>query len=570
MDTANLWLNSQLPAFIRGARLYPKPHHQSKDLAYYEEGKQGLAFHLVQKSNKREWILKKFHPPRQLDRDYLNAIRSLAPPGITFSSASRRVVLAKKDLQVSEGLYTGPDFENWLDGCILMKKVDGKSWKQVAQNLKTGKLNLPLGQRLLFARNLSQSIDLLMEAGCAHRDLSHENLFLDLQEYVVYLVDWDSMYHSSLSLPENSMVGTPGYIAPWLRIDSTSWDKNKSWQEKADLFALSILIAEILLTKKGTSSPGEGVNFSQKMLLSKRDPYMAEVMESFYQMAEPLGDLFRQTIMATSFEECPQPVDWIEALDHLEESLNEDKEEDDDSSSSMQVVEDEALEEKEEDKEEDNEEDNEEDELPEGVTEIEDAFEKFEDEDSEENSESLEEMEYEEEDILVSSSVNKSPLFNREQVKKISIAILIFLFLLVGHYFRDDLGSFFSSSGGSDSIPTTQIKSANDSSAVSEDGTPMVTPLEKYSLKILYTHDDLKMSIRDREVALNMANQAYVDIAPGNYPLSLTFTGVKILSDGREQYSDPKKITNTIRFGDNQDIIIQIDRQEETWKVLGN
>ena len=515
MDTniANLWLQSGLPAFIRGIRLVPKAYPRLKHTAFYEKGNQGVVFHLMQPSNKQEWVLKKFVAEMKPDPPYLVAIRSLVPRGIAFKAASKRVIVKAEDIKLGEGTYSSTEFNDWLDETVLMPKMRGRTWKAVAEDLRNGAVDLSLDKRLSLARYLAEAVRAMEDNGCAHRDLCHENICCDLQEYVVALVDWDSMFHGSLYFHKNTPAGSNGYMAPWIKEKNGKWDPRKSWNRKADRFALAILIGEFFTVKRN-SPTSEGALFSQQALAKPRHATIAETLENLYALSTALGDLFQQAITAGSYDECPAPINWQEAL---------------------------------------------EDELLEKETQTP----SFQEEQEDDDEHAFEEGDFEEEEFMSSASaISRPATSSRANYWLLLLVLLVPLAVWIVYQLRQGDDSMLppNKSALVTPVPTTEVPLA----ANAKHG----TELQLYLCKILYADDDLKVKIADRNIDLNNENTARVNIAPGRYPVSLTFTGVVFHQNGKIERTAPVTITQEINFADNKNLIIHINRGKKTWQIV--
>lgn len=529
MEIANVWLQSGLPALIRGVKLIPQQHPRFKNLAYYEEGKQGRAFHLSQPSNKREWILKKFNSEMQPERSYISSVRTLVPKSISFQAAAKRIVLVPEDIKIAEGAYSSAELAKWLDGTILMPKMPGTSWQNVSKGIRGASLELSLAKRIAFALSLAEAVVEMEQEGCAHRDLCHESVLLDLQENIVYLIDWDSMFHGSLYYFKNTPAGSPGYMASWIG-DKSKWDSRKSWNRKADRFSLSILISEILLVNQESPSFYDGAMYSQEMFGNPQHPFFQKVLESLGAISENLQDFFHQTLNATTYEECPDPIKWKEALESI----------------------------------------------------------KVEDIPGEEKGEAV--LEFDEAEEIASSereysSSSKGYWF---------LLLLVLIPLAIWFFNKEENKNLFSWSSSNKVAPERKIvqpiqpERKTEQQITTPENTPVspkeVIPItqvnspdapnpdapnpliaKKYLIQVMYVDNDLRMKIDGQEITLNKNNTAEVQIKPGNYNMEISFSTVII---DRETVKKGSTVTSTaqIIFDRNENIIIQINRSEGTWR----
>lgn len=516
MELVNKWLQSKLPAVIRGARLLPATHPQDARAIYKEAGAQGEICHLTQEDNRRTWILKKFHAAMLPDHAYLVAVRSLVPRKIACMAAAKRVVLSSEDLKIGEGLYSSPDFAKWLQDTVLMPEVPGVSWKTATQEIRSGSREMPLAHRLEFAKSLADAVCALEDNGCAHRDLSQQNLFLDFQEYVVYLVDWDSLFHGSLYFHRNATPGTEGYIAPWTRDKLGNWDSRKSWHRNADRFSLAILLAEMLLVDQSAPSYYEGALFSQEMFFNTRHANLVHAKDTLMKFSESLGELFSKTLAAPYFDECPAPAKWRAALDTV-------------------VAE------------------------PVPVPESEESPQDQAEQPANENNTVR---------TVVVPSLVESP---SRRLHLWLICFIVLLPLLFWGLYEIRQGNiqwpFLTSSPPEEEpltppdIPDVMVQTPHKQGEVLEK--------RRYLVKIHYSDNDLQVNIDDQQIPLNKDNTAWVTIEKGLHNVSLTFTGT-VFPPGAVQRTEPVSVSRKITFDKEEEITIQIDRKEKTWHLNQN
>lgn len=326
MERTNVWLQSGLPAMVKGIRLIPQQHPRYKNLAYVIDGQQGKCLFLNQPGTQRTWVIKKFNPEMTLDRPYLSAIRALVPNEPSCIAASKRYLVASADIKNEEGLYYSNELATLLDNSILMPEVKGETWKNISQSIRSGKYEFSLGKRVAFAKSLVATVIALEKNGCVHRELCSDNLILNFDDNIVYLIDWDSMYNGSLYFQKSLPAGAEGYIAPWVVDETGRYDARKTWNAKGDRFSLAIVIAEFLLVDKQSPRYYNGALFSQEILQNPKQLTVQRYTEQLNKMSESVGDLFKQTLFAGSFETCPEPYRWIRALESIQVSDEEKKE----------------------------------------------------------------------------------------------------------------------------------------------------------------------------------------------------------------------------------------------------
>jgi serine/threonine protein kinase len=147
----------------------------------------------------------------------------------------------------------------------------GVDWAALADALREGKAELDPPQRIALCRGLAQLVQALEAAQCAHRDLSSSNVFIEPATLALALIDFDSLFHPSLTMPANTTCGTLGYTAPWAwRQDQLSGAA--TWSPAADRYALAILCAEFLLMDVGAALTAEGGMFDQDELRARQGP----------------------------------------------------------------------------------------------------------------------------------------------------------------------------------------------------------------------------------------------------------------------------------------------------------
>lgn len=536
MDIANVWLQSGLPASIRGARLTPIIHPRYENLAHREEGEQGEAYHLVQETHKREWILKKFKADRQLEHKHLVAIRSLVPRGISCMAAAKRLILAPEDLKAGDDLYSSPELAQWLQDTVLMPSVPGKSWNEVIVEIRKGVRTIPLFHRVGFAQSLANTVGALEDNGCAHRDLSQHNIFLDLQEYIVYLVDWDSLFHGSLSFHKSTPVGTEGYIAPWVRDKYEKWDARKSWNRKGDRFALAILIAELLLVDKDAPSYYDGALFSQEMYFNPGNPHLLRAREALAGFGESSGDLFYQALTATSYDDCPAPARWEEALSRIEAEAEP-------PASEVEA------------------------ELEAG----EEIISSSPPAEHPRRRSSLSGVHYLLILLIIAAAIALTELYQRHRHDRSLISLLPLQLQgkqkiaetpaagqeIATEPTPEDVEEMPLGELGQE-IPTVTVDSPENSA-----GQP-----REYNVKVKYSGNDLQMNVDNQDVRLSKENSTRLTIAPGEHSVTLTYTGIVKLPNGdRRPDTIPVPQTKKVLFGEGTNMVFHINRENKTWEI---
>jgi len=306
------WLQSGRAALIGSHCLKPVEHKLAKGKPLSSQKGQAEAFFLVDAS-RSWWILKKFRPGCSLDSCYLEKVASVLPKDPGFTCGTERCILATGVLRKAKGYHHSRGLDRWLDGTILMPRVKGVDWAGLADEIRDGEVVLEQSLRLTLCRNLTRLVELLEAHGCAHRDLSCGNVFVVTGTGEVCLIDFDSLYHPSVVIPNATTCGTEGYTAPYAWA-SGNLDPRRTWSKGADRYALALLNAELLLTRKGTAATGEGGMFKQEELKCRRGPGIDSIVAELRADYPQAAVLLRQAIQSQTPAECPSPQSWNSSL----------------------------------------------------------------------------------------------------------------------------------------------------------------------------------------------------------------------------------------------------------------
>lgn len=301
------WLEAERDYAIEGVYLRPLEHPAMAGMPLQSQRGQATAY-FVRASDQTDWILKKFHRASEPDRIYTVTIARLLPFVSGFESGCLRQVLDASTLrQVPGGLA------DWLDGVVMMPRVKGVDWANLADRLRGGKLVLDLSQRMALGRGLAALVSVLETSGIAHRDLSSGNLMIDAATLTVHLIDWDSLFHASLAMPANTTCGSHGYIPPFVK-GSDAVNAALTWNSRGDRFALALLCVEFLVIEAGTALAGDGGMFPQDQVSLRSGPAIELARNRLRASAPAALPLFDSALAARSCADCPPPEAWLVAL----------------------------------------------------------------------------------------------------------------------------------------------------------------------------------------------------------------------------------------------------------------
>ena len=307
------WLKSGKYAQVDGIRVRPMEHRMLPGSPVAVQRGQAEALFLLGE-NGSGWILKKFHQGRCPDDSYLRAVGAVLPQHDGLVSGTDRRVLSGSDLRKEPGCYFSTELQQWLASTVLMPRVQGIDWVAVADDLRDGSLRLDREQRVTLCRQLAELVRFLEAASCAHRDISSGNTFIDMHNWVVILIDFDSLYHPSLQMPAATTCGTEGYTPPFVWQSGTTHPE-ATWCPHADRFALTLVSVEFLVLDKGAPLEAEGGMFDQGHLRVRKGATLRlarDRLRDAYPGALPLIDA---AINSRTCAECPGPDDWLHFCD---------------------------------------------------------------------------------------------------------------------------------------------------------------------------------------------------------------------------------------------------------------
>lgn len=303
------WLRSGKPASIGGQCLRPLEHGRLAGTPLSVQCGQAQAYFLRSKDGET-FVLKKFLPGRSPDSNYLLKIKNVVPDHDGLRCGTDRILLTAGLLQKRFGYYRSASMDEWLEGTVLMPRVLGESWASVADDLRAGDIVLDAQQRMVLVRSLAELIQTLEASDCAHRDLSSGNVFVDGQAGRVSLIDFDGVWHPSLTMPDATAAGTEGYLAPFVW-NGGQPQNSKTWCPRADRFALALLCIEFLVMDKGSPLSADGGLFDQADLERKRGKTIAYANDRLKSICPSARKLLQSTLQSNDFDRCPSPSDWL-------------------------------------------------------------------------------------------------------------------------------------------------------------------------------------------------------------------------------------------------------------------
>jgi len=315
-ETIKKWLASGKYAKVNGCVVRPVPHPVVKDEPLVMEKGQAVAICLADDQGNR-WILKQFRPGRELDIDYLRSVGAVLPKKPGLESGTQRQILSSHQVGRQSDCFYSSELANFVDGAVLMPRIEGTDWAGVAHDIREGSVDLPRQQRAALGQKLADLVEDLEAAGCAHRDLTSGNVFVDVARSDVYVIDWESLYQNSLSMPSNTTAGTSGYLPPYA-FEGDESSGEKTWRPCADRYALGLLVIEFCLMGRDYPQTGDGGMFEQQELCQRQGPGLVATRRTLSRDWPNLVEPFDETIASRDFLSCPPPKDWRDALSESE------------------------------------------------------------------------------------------------------------------------------------------------------------------------------------------------------------------------------------------------------------
>jgi hypothetical protein len=313
------WLRADQPALIDGVALLPRASEGAVALPRFTVSETAFSYVLFDK-NDDSWILKKFMPELLPDLARAKTIPYLIPRMPGFRSGFDQRVLDETSLS-SAGYFT-QELQAWLIDTVLAPEIVTTTWADVADSIRAGGQSLPTVVKLLLCQKLSERIEWLESAHVAHRNLSATSVLIDPVNVEVHFVDWDNLFHSSLSKPANVVSEAVGYIAPFLKAEPAA-NIDATWKPRSDRFALAVLNSEILLLNSESAvTPGGGL-LEQQHIFDRAGQTLQRLRNALQRNSPEVLKLFDQCLTASNFEQCPGPCEWLRLI---ERELNNDAE----------------------------------------------------------------------------------------------------------------------------------------------------------------------------------------------------------------------------------------------------
>ena len=307
IDVVQEWLLSRSSLSIEGIKLFPQENTYLKGSPLMVARGQAQAFYLKDDA-KRVWILKKFLPGRSPDLQYVKAVQTLVPPHPGFESGYQRRVLSQESINANS--LPSPHLPSWIHNTILMPRVEGSDWATIADRVRDGTITLSAEQRQQICRNLAGQVQHLERMGLSHRDLSSTNVFIDTRTWAVHLIDWDSIYHASLSIPGNTTCGTNGYVAPFVKTNGSE-DVRITWAAMSDRFGLAVLNVEFLTVNRNSPVTGDGGLLDQDEINKRGGRGMDQIRLLLGKNFPRAESLFEKALNSRGLADCPSPDEWL-------------------------------------------------------------------------------------------------------------------------------------------------------------------------------------------------------------------------------------------------------------------
>jgi len=260
-----------------------------------------------------DWVLKRFHNGHKPDSLYICGVSTRLPNHEAFNAGRARIVLTRNDLGPESTSHASPQIREWIDGAVLMPRITGIPWAILADEIRGGSRQLNDDARLKLCTEMIEVVSVMEKHDCAHRDLSSGNVFVDPIDYSVRLIDFDSMFHPGLTMPQKTTLGSEGYMSP--SIVSGGRDSiDITWCAVADRFALAVFIIEFLTIDKDAPLGEDGGLFSQAELRRRSGKGVQYATRRLKRRYPSALSQFNQAMSVRRLGDCPSPWMWRNSL----------------------------------------------------------------------------------------------------------------------------------------------------------------------------------------------------------------------------------------------------------------
>ena len=193
---------------------------------------------------------------------------------------------------------------------IVMKNVNGSSWKNLKENARSESRYPPsnwpsLQVRATWAYGLATAVLNMEKRGFIHADLSDGNVMVTPSGLVagdMALVDFDSFVHPAHPHLDSTCKGTDGYAAPEI------WH-SKSVNVGSDRLGLAILLQEFLVIGDPAVSADEAFGWKYDQI-GEICNFKGEAHPFFAKKYPPLANLVVQALRTANPASRPAPDLW--------------------------------------------------------------------------------------------------------------------------------------------------------------------------------------------------------------------------------------------------------------------
>lgn len=283
-----------------------------------DHGGRSIVLQLQNNQDQSFWALKCLNNPENLnladDNDKMASIKHI--PGFEWT-AERKVLTYTNHKQLLKQYIK-------LHNAILMPWVttpEQTSWYEFkVHQIQNNEALRDRNDFIHVAYNLAKSLKELEERGFAHGDINTTNVIVNMTDQSVRIIDIEDMFHRKYTLSINNLsAGTFGY----------QFRSGQSvWHESADRFAGALLLCEILCWNdiRSNNITRDEYLFDQLEEIDTRDTQcqVYKLIEASLQQLSPdLLALFEACWQAKSIDECPEIVEWYDAIEVLVRPLTQ-------------------------------------------------------------------------------------------------------------------------------------------------------------------------------------------------------------------------------------------------------